>query len=553
MARAFWRLTAGLVLCLMASFPLRASATGAPMTGRDLYYLLVAQFASELHAPGLAIPAWKKVLSLMPQPRLLAAATRAAAHLGDLPEALAWAKHWHHEDPGNPNAARYEAALLLASGQDRKTIRFLQAALARFPQNARITEQLAELLGTHGHPGDARRLLTGFILHHPEDATAHFALGRLDMLQGQTDAATPEFRRALALRPSWQEAAIYLAESLRLQGQTLAALIQIGKFSSSHPGAILARQYQAGLYLHLGGMVQAYRIYRKLGEQLPDNPGIQLTLGVLALKQGNPRVAQRALGKTRALLPQSIASRYYLGRLAEKEHHWQQALGWFGQIPKGPYAVRAGLHALACKFHLGQQKMVLRHLAGRVPGHPEDARLLLLQARLLQEAGKPHAALKVLDAGLQQHPRDGEIWYEKGVAEERLGDQKAMKISMQEAIRLEPGNAQPYNFLGYSLLKHHEQMEEAAEYLRKALHLAPYDPGILDSVGWLYHLQGRQNRALKYLGKAHAALGNSPGIAHHLGQVFWALGRHQKARDLWQQALRAHPDSSILLRDLQQK
>ena len=78
------------------------------------------------------------------------------------------------------------------------------------------------------------------------------------------------------------------------------------------------------------------------------------------------------------------------------------------------------------------------------------------------------------------------------------------------------------------------------------MHYAPDDPSIQDSIGWLYHLQGKQREALAYLEKAHAGLGDDPEVLEHLGRVLWSLGRQKEARALWQRGLRLHPNSKRL-------
>ncbi len=121
-----------------------------------------------------------------------------------------------------------------------------------------------------------------------------------------------------------------------------------------------------------------------------------------------------------------------------------------------------------------------------------------------------------------------------------------MEKAMRVVIALRPTDAQAYNFLGYSLLLHQKDPAQAAPYLEKAIEYAPEDPSIQDSIGWLYHLQGKQKEALHYLEKAHAGLGDDPEVLAHLGRVLWHLGRQQEARALWRRGLQLHPNSPQL-------
>ncbi|MBU2717957.1 tetratricopeptide repeat protein, partial [Acidithiobacillus ferridurans] len=127
------------------------------MTGKQLYYLLVAEFATARQEPQLAIPAWQEAAKLAPEPNVLGRATQAIARFGDFQDALQLARRWRQAAPGSAEADQFEAALLLTTGQDEQALQLLQATLARFPDDPKVTLQLAELLVTHGRSGEARR------------------------------------------------------------------------------------------------------------------------------------------------------------------------------------------------------------------------------------------------------------------------------------------------------------------------------------------------------------------------------------------------------------
>jgi len=162
------------------------------------------------------------------------------------------------------------------------------------------------------------------------------------------------------------------------------------------------------------------------------------------------------------------------------------------------------------------------------------------------DEGKAQEALSVLHEALQRLPDQPELWYEQGVIEEGIKDYPAMEKAMREVIRLAPNDAQAYNFLGFSLVERHTRLGEAETLLDKAITLAPESPEILDSLGWLYHVQGLNEKALPYLQKAHAAMPTDAEVSGHLGEVLWALQRYDEARRVWQDALRYHPDDAAL-------
>ncbi len=544
-SRVWWRWTA---LALLLAAPLApASVT---LTGEGLFYLLSAEMATQQGDRQDALAAWKHSVDQLPTAAVLAAATKAAAQLGDLPQALHWAKHWHELAPEDSESARFEAGLLLADGQDSAAIDLLQATLARFPDDERVSSELAELLAQHGRLGDAERLIHSVLQQHPQSAAAQMTLGRIALLEKQPEKAESAFARALELRPDWDEAAILHAETLHQQGNALAALRAIQGFCAAHPNAEAARVYLAKLYLSLGGQTQAYRVLQQLSLLRPEQPQIWEQLLLLGIAEKDWTGSQQALEHLRELLPHSPLLSYYQGRLAEEQKDWAPALAAYDKLSGTPLADEAQLRMVQIYYAQGQKKKALLQVEKLQARHPDNVQIPLLRAELLQEQGQVASAVQVLDQALEQHPRDADLWYARGTVAEQQGDYAGMEKAMKIVIDLRPEDAQAYNFLGYSLLQRRDELATAAHYLHKAIQLAPEDPNIQDSVGWLYHLQGDQAQALKYLQQAHAGLGEEPEVLSHLGRVLWKMGQKKEARTLWQQGLKRHPTSRRLQEDL---
>ena len=92
-----------------------------------------------------------------------------------------------------------------------------------------------------------------------------------------------------------------------------------------------------------------------------------------------------------------------------------------------------------------------------------------------------------------------------------------------------------YNALGYSLADRNLRLQEAHDLIKKALSLAPEDPYIMDSMGWVEFRLGRFEQAEELLRRAFA-IKSDPEIAAHLGEVLWVRGREEEAKKLWRNA-----------------
>ena len=75
--------------------------------------------------------------------------------------------------------------------------------------------------------------------------------------------------------------------------------------------------------------------------------------------------------------------------------------------------------------------------------------------------------------------------------------------------------------------------------------LAPGDPFITDSLGWVEFRLGNREEALRLLRNAYKARPD-PEIAAHLGEVLWSLGQKDEARKVWREGRQRDGANDVL-------
>jgi Flp pilus assembly protein TadD len=120
-----------------------------------------------------------------------------------------------------------------------------------------------------------------------------------------------------------------------------------------------------------------------------------------------------------------------------------------------------------------------------------------------------------------------------------------MEASLRKIMDIAPGNQHAYNALGYSLAERNIRLQEAYTLIEKALQLAPEDPFILDSMGWVQYRLGRIKEAEAVLRRAYE-LRPDAEIAVHLGEVLWVKGQKEDAQKFWRDAQTKDPQNDTL-------
>jgi Flp pilus assembly protein TadD len=132
------------------------------------------------------------------------------------------------------------------------------------------------------------------------------------------------------------------------------------------------------------------------------------------------------------------------------------------------------------------------------------------------------------------------------MAAEKVDRLDVLETNLRKVIQMKPDYAHAYNALGYTLADRNVRLNEAYALVEQALKLAPEDPFILDSMGWVLYRMNQNEAAITFLKRAFE-LRTDAEIAAHLGEVLWAAGQRDEAKKVWAVALKDNPANEVLL------
>jgi Flp pilus assembly protein TadD len=144
-------------------------------------------------------------------------------------------------------------------------------------------------------------------------------------------------------------------------------------------------------------------------------------------------------------------------------------------------------------------------------------------------------AYALLASETARQPDDLDLLYEQAMMADRLNRFQEMERLLRVILEKKPDYHHALNALGYALADRNERLPEAKELIEKALALAPEDPFITDSLGWVKFRLGRLDEAEGLLRKAFSKRADAE-IAIHLAEVLWVQGRLNDAKSMFQQA-----------------
>src|SRR3989304_4577244 len=128
-----------------------------------------------------------------------------------------------------------------------------------------------------------------------------------------------------------------------------------------------------------------------------------------------------------------------------------------------------------------------------------------------------------------------------GVIHEQRGDILKARESHEKVLALNPRFAPAANNLAWILSEHGGDKDRALTLAQTAKELAPEDPRVSDTPGWLLYWRGLHQRALALLKDSAAKLPGHPMVQYHLGMVSAQLGDKDAARQALSAAAASPP------------
>ena len=516
------------------------------LTPRILYELVLAEIAGARGQLGLAAEAYLDLARTTRDPRVARRAAEVALYARRYDMALEAARLWSDIEPNSPQPHQMVIGLLAATGRTDDLVADLAQQFAGAgKQTGDQLMELNRLLARYPDKQAARRLVDKLTEPYLSMAEAHFARAQAAHAAGDEAGAAADLDRAIALRPNWEQAVLARAQMTTDGAETARVL---SAFVAATPKAKDARLAYARSLVAEKRYTEARREFQTLLADHNDNGDVVYAVAVLSLQLNDMDEAETQLKRLVGMQHnESDSARVYLGQIAEERKRFDEALKWYGEVGTGSQYVPARMrmaHVFVRQEKLDEARRTLQETTAASPS--ERAQLLIAESQLLRDAGRNDDAYAVLVDGLAAHPDQPELLYEAGLLAERVGNFEVGEADLRRLIKLKPDYAHAYNALGYSLADRNQHLDEAQQLIDKALELAPDDPFILDSKGWVLFRRGDAIGAVDVLTKAFK-LRADPEIAAHLGEVLWTLGRQDEARVTWGDAMKASPGNEVLV------
>ena len=502
--------------------------TNSGLNGEMLYEILVGELNIQQGQPlvgfSLLLDAARKSNDTQLYARAVEIALKERSGDGALMAARSWSQALPQDRIANLNLLQ----ILIALNKTKETLEPLKKEIALSAPSERsaairvVPRYYARVSDNVSAAEVVQNALMSYTTNAETASAAWSAMGRMQMMGGNLDAAMQSAQKSMASNVKVDVSAPYLALELLGRGvkdaQALVLQVLPKQDKPDYPMAYVRVLVEAKQYERAAEQAQS------ITQRFPTHAEAWLLLGSLQYEQGLDKQADASL-------------QTYIG-LASKTPSENTQRGIVQAQSR-----RASI--LAKQGKLKEARLLISQLPAK---SEEDIRnRLMAELQLLREYRQWQAAFDLLS---QYAGDDLDLLYEQAMMAEKLNRVEEMEKLLRTVINKDPSHFNAYNALGFSLADRNIRLKEAKELIVKALTLSPGDPFITDSLGWVEFRLGNSILALELLEKAFKDRADAE-IAAHLGEVLWHLKRENEAIAIWRKGLDIAPTNETLQHTLQ--
>jgi tetratricopeptide (TPR) repeat protein len=477
-----------------------------------LYQLLLGELSVQSGDPGTGFAILLDAARKTKDERLFQRATELALQSRSGEAALQATKSWKSSLPESQEANRYTLQILLALNRVEEAGRALKSSIAELPLNEQSAAigSIPRIFNRVQDKNFAAKVVEQALstaIQNPETAaTAWTTIGRMKREAGEIQAAAEAARAAHAANRK-APGPIMLALSLLNDAPSqVQALITQYMAGDALPDLRLG---YARTLIDMNEMQLALTQLRQLSQQHPEFAPGWLFLGLLQSDLSQVLQAEQSLKQYIALagktsdpdLSGGLSEAYLaLSQMAQKQGLWAQADEWLAKIPSGADPLKVASRRAILLAQQGRKADGLKLLEEVSVSSPQEAKLKALAlSQWFREDKQISAAFSTVEQALAQFPADPELQSEMAMLCEKLGRFDQMESLLRGLMKIKPTDPHAFNALGYSLADRKLRLDEARELILKAIQLAPRDPFIQDSLGWLEYRVGNTQEAIRIL------------------------------------------------------
>lgn len=456
-------------------------------------------------------------------------------------------------NPGSVELHLLLGGLYLEKKNRAEAEREFQKAIKLDPANAESYLYISIIYLEGKRYDEALKSLKAMLKISPDSVLASYYISKVYLEMKSYGQAEEWLKKTIALKPTFESAWLDLGGLYEIENKNDQAIETYKKYSAMHPARLDIKLRLAKAYLRTQNFSEASAILEEVYRQDSSNREVRFTLGLSYFFE-NENV-DKAIQEFSSILdedPKDERARYFLASSYEEKKLYDQAMEEFQKIPADSELYDDALiHMATILKKTGKPEQAIAMITEGIKESDKEPGLYAFLSSLYQDEKKLKEAEDITKKGLSFFPESPDLHYRLGAVYEAMNRFPESIKEMEEVLKLDSNHADAMNFIGYSYVERGINLDKAEELINKAHNLKPRSGHIIDSLGWLYFRQNKNELAIKYLREAAVLLPDDPTVLEHLGDASAKSGQKKEALDAYKRALQLNPTSSDLRKKIE--
>lgn len=552
-----------LILLLLSMASACATSTHAPFLQQEsvgattpetrrqadlVYDLLAGEFALRRGDLVAAFDHYRNAARYTDDPAVLKGAFRLGLDNKAYTQALALGERWLEINPDDVEIKQLLAVVYVIDRRFEDAMEILQQVIGRDDvDESRILTRLSATLVSE-MPSEAATRMKEMAESFAGSAQAQYAYALFLTHTGDYEEAARFAANASGIDSEFANAYLLEGWALIASGQVDRGLSVAMTAIVKAPDDPQIRGNYARLLLESDRNEEALKQFHLIHENHPRNPDVIQAIGVLSMQIGDLVTAEAFFDQLNSFPGRSVEAAYYQGRIAEQRGELDQALEIYRSIPSGELFNQAQFSISEVYQKLGEPEKSIAQLERArllTESTQEQVDFYLEEGKILSRHERHAEALEIYTQAIEKYGALNRLLYARGFAAAELDLLGRFEDDMVRILQDDPDNPNVLNALGYTFADKNMRLDEARAYLLRAYALAPDDPAILDSLGWVEFRLNNIDLAEALIRRALAGL-RHPDVLGHLVEILCARQRMPEAHGLLKQALEEFPEDKYL-------
>ena len=415
-------------------------------------------------------------------------------------------------DPSDNDAHGLSATLLLDKGDINRALTELQAVVARAPNNA----------------------------------VAHYNLGRAHEARGESEQARQEYQKAVEIRPDYLLARLAVAQLQLRKREWDAALRTAEQVLTVDKTNANARLIESAALMGEQRYADSRTMLNEMQKAAPNSADVYYQLGLIDLSEKKYKEAEADFHRSYELNPANSRGLMGIVETYFAQHRSDDAINMLqAEAAKAPKRVDfhlaiASAAVMANRFDLGiAQYQAALGMLGQDAGGRAD--IFLRLGETYRRKGDLANAISMLQQAQKSMPDNPVVLSTLALALDGSGRKAEARKIYESTLKADPDNGVALNNLAFLIADSGGDLDQALTLAQRAKQVLPNTAEVSDTLGLIYLRKNLSDNAIDIF---RDLVNKQPGQAtfhYHLGMAFSQKGDRPRALEQLQQALKENP------------